>query len=132
MPVRPQGLSCTSGDVTFFDGLTKPGYGPPWCPTRAVMGSTQATLTLTTLAVALHSIPASYAGDGNYNSATTTSPLSLLVGEASTSTALSSSVNPSASCQNVTFTAKVRAVSPGAGTPSGTVAFTEGARRWRR
>src|SRR5262249_22945091 len=41
----------------------------------------------------------------------------------STSTVVSSSANPSASGQSVTFTATVSATAPGEGTPSGTVQF---------
>ncbi|HTT33968.1 MAG TPA: Ig-like domain repeat protein [Methylomirabilota bacterium] len=46
-------------------------------------------------------------------------------GKASTSTALTSSANPSSSGQNVTFTATVSSASPG--TPTGTVTFLDGA-----
>lgn len=42
-------------------------------------------------------------------------------------TTLASSVNPSVSGQSVTYTAGVAAVAPGPGTPSGSVAFTDGA-----
>src|SRR6202011_5042578 len=43
-----------------------------------------------------------------------------------TTTALSSSVNPSVAGQSVTFTATVTANAPGAGTPTGTVTFQDG------
>jgi hypothetical protein len=43
------------------------------------------------------------------------------------STAISSSINPSNSGQAVTFTATVTANAPGEGTPTGTVAFLDGA-----
>jgi len=39
---------------------------------------------------------------------------------------MASSVNPSALCQSVTFTATVTAASPGGGTPTGTVTFKQG------
>jgi hypothetical protein len=45
----------------------------------------------------------------------------------STTTALASSVNPSAFGQSVTFTATVSVVAPGVGTPTGTVTFKDGA-----
>ena len=48
------------------------------------------------------------------------------VGQASTTTALTSSQNPSAFGQSVTFTATVSVNSPGAGTPTGTVMFEDG------
>src|SRR5271157_3904125 len=67
-------------------------------------------------------IVASFAGDStnllSQNSG------DLVVSQSSTTTTLTSSVNPSASGASVTFTADVLAVSPGSGTPTGTVAFT--------
>jgi hypothetical protein len=53
--------------------------------------------------------------------------LSQVVNNANTTTALTSSVNPSAVNQSVTFTATVAAVAPGTGTPSGIVVFLDGA-----
>ena len=49
------------------------------------------------------------------------------VNKADSNVTVSSSVNPSVFGQSVTFTATVAAVAPGAGTPSGTVAFKDGA-----
>ena len=46
--------------------------------------------------------------------------------QASTTTALTSDPNPSVSGQSVTFTATIAAVSPGSGTPTGTVDFFDG------
>ena len=43
--------------------------------------------------------------------------------QAGTSTALSSSANPSVFGQSVTFTARVTPVAPGSGTPTGSVEF---------
>jgi hypothetical protein len=48
------------------------------------------------------------------------------VNKASTTTTLSSSANPSAIGQPVTFTATVNVVAPAAGTPTGTVTFRDG------
>jgi hypothetical protein len=45
---------------------------------------------------------------------------------ASTTTTLTSSLNPSMSGQSVTFTATVAATAPGSGTPTGMVNFKEG------
>src|SRR5205085_611058 len=67
-----------------------------------------------------------YAGDANFN--TNTSPIVVqTVNQAATSTSLTSSVNPSAHGQSVTFTATVNAMAPGAGTRTGTVTFKDGA-----
>ncbi len=49
----------------------------------------------------------------------------LTITQASTSTGLTSSLNPSILGQSVTFTATVSVVSPGAGTPTGTVTFMD-------
>jgi plastocyanin len=46
--------------------------------------------------------------------------------KADTTTALSSSANPSTASQNVTFTATVSVVASGGGTPTGTVTFKDG------
>ena len=69
-------------------------------------------------------IVASFAGDStnllSQNSG------DLVVSQSSTTTTLTSSANPSASGFSVTFTADVAAVSPGSGTPTGTVTFKDG------
>jgi hypothetical protein len=48
------------------------------------------------------------------------------VNPAATTVALASSLNPAATGQAVTFTAKVATVAPGGGTPTGTVTFKDG------
>jgi hypothetical protein len=53
--------------------------------------------------------------------------ISYTVTAAQTATMLRSSASPSVYGQGVTFTATVSAVSPGGGTPTGTVTFTDGA-----
>ena len=59
------------------------------------------------------------------NYATSTSgDLSLNVGQASTTTTVTSSANPSVFGQPVSFTANVAAVAPGTGIPNGTVQFS--------
>jgi hypothetical protein len=88
-----------------------------------------ATLTTpfpTTEAVgtATGAVVASFAGNLHNRSSSGTGDL--VVSQASTTTTLTSSANPSASGQSVTFTATVAAVSPGGGTPTGTVNFRDG------
>jgi hypothetical protein len=90
--------------------------------TVPVNGSGQATLTTSALAVGSHPITAAYSGDTNFT--TSGAALTQTVGQGSTSTALSSSQNPSTFGQSVTFTATVTG---GAGTPTGTVTFRDGA-----
>jgi uncharacterized repeat protein (TIGR01451 family) len=102
-----------TGTVTFQDGSTSLG-------TANVLNG-RASVTLSALAVGLHSVTAVYGGDGNFNSST--SMIAQTVNKASTTTNLSSSANPATLNQAVTFTATVNPVTPGAGTPSGTVTF---------
>ena len=67
-----------------------------------------------------HQITASYSGDDNNNPSSTANAWSETVLGAGTTTALLSSLNPSDSSSNVTFTATV---SSGVGTPTGDVVF---------
>jgi hypothetical protein len=113
------GSGTPTGAVAFFDGATNIGSG-------ALNGSGQATLSTAMLAVGSHSITASYGGDANFNTSTS-SALTQVVKRASTTTVVTSSANPSVSGQSVAFTATVAVVSPGAGTPSGSVTFKDGA-----
>jgi YD repeat-containing protein len=115
--VSAPGAGTPSGTVSFLDGSTTLG--------TASLSSGSASFSTSTLAVGTHSITVSYAGDGN-DLSSTSSALSQVVNKASTGTTVVSSVNPSTYCQNVTFTATVSAVSPGGGTPSGTVTFLDG------
>ncbi len=84
-----------------------------------------ATFSTSTLGVGNHTITTVYNGDGNFKVSTATA-LGQTVNQASTSTRLTSSLNPSVYGQAVTFTATVTANSPGAGTPAGTVTFKDG------
>ncbi len=109
-----------SGTVTISQGMTVLGT-PSF--TLISSNSSIAKITLSSLAVGgPYTISFNSAGDNNYSSSSTT--LSQTVNQANSSTALTSSANPSNLCQNVTFTATVSAVSPGSGTPTGTVTFT--------
>jgi Bacterial Ig-like domain (group 3) len=88
-----------------------------------------ATFTIATLAVGQHSIVASYSGDAGHLASISTAfgaPALIQTVVEETSTTLTSSVNPSAAGQNVTFTAAI-AISGGGGiTPTGTVTFLDG------
>jgi hypothetical protein len=109
------GAGTPTGTVTFLDGATTLG-------TATLSGNT-ATFSTSSLAAGSHSITASYGGDANFAAATSPA-LSQTVGLAATSVTLASSVNPSNFGQAVTFTATVTG---GAGTPTGTVTFRDGA-----
>ncbi|MBL8299593.1 MAG: Ig-like domain repeat protein [Rhodanobacteraceae bacterium] len=85
--------------------------------------SGRATLSTAALSVGTHTVVASYNGSTSYNqSSGALSPVQT-VNKASTALGLASSSNPSSRGQNLTFTATVLAVVPGAGLPSGTVNF---------
>ena len=108
-----------TGTVTFKDGVTTLGTG-------ALDGVGKTSLATAALTVGAHSITAVYGGSGSYGPSTSVA-LVQTVNKASTSTALSSSGTPSIVSGNVTFTATVSLVAPGAGTPTGTASFREGA-----
>jgi hypothetical protein len=114
--VAPGGGTPT-GTVTFKEGST--------VLATATLSSGQAQLATSVLGVGTHWITAVYNGDANFSISTATA-LTETVNQASTTTRLASSRNPSVYGQAVTFTATVTAVSPGAGTPTGTVTFKDG------
>jgi hypothetical protein len=70
-------------------------------------------------------ITAHQAGDGNYNAAPDV-PQGFSIAKAASTTAVTSSANPSNLAQNVTFTATVTGPA-NTGTPTGTVVFKDGA-----
>ncbi|MBZ5552579.1 MAG: Ig-like domain repeat protein, partial [Acidobacteriia bacterium] len=116
--VTSTGAGTITGTVTFHDGAATIGAG-------TISGGT-ATLILTTLTVGTHSLTASYPGDGAFNFGPSTSaPVSQVVNPLPTTTALTSSLNPSNSGQSVTFTATVSTTATG--TPTGSVTFNDGA-----
>jgi hypothetical protein len=108
-----------TGTVTFLDGGDVLG--------SAVLANgsgitATAALTVTNLAAATHSLTASYGGDANF-AGSLSAVRSLTVNPSPSATALVSSLNPSLPGWNVTFTATVSAVTPGAGTPMNAVQF---------
>ncbi len=118
--VTPNTPLAPTGTVTFTDGAAT------LC-SAVTLTSGQATCTNAALAIATHSIAASYTGDTNFTSSSnSTSPLSFGVSKASSSVGVTSSANPSVPGQAVTFTATVTAAAPGAGTPTGSVTFNDG------
>jgi large repetitive protein len=107
-----------SGTVTFFsDGV---GIG-----TGTLVGG-QATASTSALAVGTHAITAQYAGDSSF-AGSTSLPITQTVNQAATTVTLASDTNPSVFGQTVTLTATIHVTSPGAGTPTGNVAFLDGA-----
>ena len=111
------GVGTPTGTVTFKDGTTT-------LATETLTGGT-ATFFTSALAIGTHSITVTYGGNTDFK-ASTSAVLSQTVNQASSTTSVTSSANPSVFGQSVTFTAQVSAVSPGAGTPTGTVTFKDG------
>jgi Bacterial Ig-like domain (group 3)/FG-GAP-like repeat len=101
-----------TGTITFSDGSNPLGTAP-------IVGGV-ATITVPSLPQGSNSITAFSSGDANYNPATSL-PTVVTVGKAATVVTLTSSVNPSAASQSVTFSASVHA---GA---TGSVVFLDGA-----
>ena len=113
------GTGIPTGTVTFLDGANP-------VATVQLNGSGVASITVSNLSVGTHPISTTYTGDGNFNGSTSNT-VNQVVNKDATTTALTSNVNPSDFGQNVTFTATVTAQAPGAGTPTGTVTFFDGA-----
>ncbi|MDV9203065.1 Ig-like domain-containing protein, partial [Streptomyces sp. Wh19] len=112
------GAGTPTGTVDFFDGATLLGTG--------TLSGGVATFTTSTLAIGTHPLTAVYNGDANF--AGSTSPVDTqTVSQAGTTTALTSVPDPSVFGEVKTLTATVAAVAPGAGTPTGTVDFFDGA-----
>ena len=113
--ITPQYGGQVSGTVTFKDGSTTMGSG-------AVSGDV-ASLTTGDLTIGTHFITAVYSGDSNFTGSTSNT-LSQVVANATTTTTLLSSINPSVSGKSVTFTATVS--SSGGGTPTGKIEYLNG------
>ena len=114
--VQPSGGGNATGTVTFLDGATSLG--------TASVSNNAAQLSLSSLSAGSHSITAKYNGDTNY-SGSTSAALMQTVNQASTTTGIASSLNPSAFGQSVVFTATVQ--TPAGTTATGTVTFQDGA-----
>ncbi|MBS1801213.1 MAG: Ig-like domain repeat protein [Acidobacteria bacterium] len=103
--------STVTGTVTFTSDSTTLG--------TATVTNGIATLTTSLLPTGSSTITATYSGDGNNNASVATLPQ--VVGKATPSVALASSLNPSTVGQAVTFTATL------SNNATGTVTFTNGA-----
>lgn len=103
-----------TGNVTFYDN------GNPLGTVALSSGSAQ--LTTSSLTIGIHTLTASYTGGAGYLPSSAPS-VSETINKAASSLALNSSANPAAIGASVTFTATV---SGSVGTPSGSVAFTDG------
>jgi len=148
LPILPDGPSSTSflsaspvssvfGQSVTFNYVVSAGGGTPNCTNTnggtvsLVEGGTiasavaPAAISTTALSTGFHVLTLQYGGNANCDPSSS-SPFGYTVSKASTTTALSSSLNPAGRFQNVTFTATVSVVAPGAGTRTGTVTFKDG------
>jgi hypothetical protein len=115
-PVGPPGSTAPDGTVTFvIDSVNQP-------PAQVIKGV--ATINTSTLTTGLHKVRALYNGSTNFTaSSSPTTPLMHVVGPANSNTILTSSTATAIAGSQVTLTATVSPVAPGAGKPSGTVSF---------
>ncbi len=105
-----------TGTVSFYQLSKVVGTG--------TLSGNVATLTLTSLVVATDHLTATYGGGSTSCLTSTSTVLAQVVDQASTSTTLTSSLNPSTHGDSVTFTAHVHADS--GPTPTGSVTFKDG------
>lgn len=110
------GAGTPQGNVVFREGAVTLG-------TIALDATGNARLVVNNFTVGTHDIVGAYAGNANFNPSTS-EVLSQVVNLTGTTVALTSSKNPSAFAENVTFKATVS--SNGGGTPTGSVTFTDG------
>jgi hypothetical protein len=109
-----------TGLITFKDNGT--AVGSP----VSLSGGT-AALPLATLSAGSHALTASYPGDVNFN-ALDSNVVNHIVNKADTTTALvSPTTNPSNAFDPVTLNATIAVTAPGAGSPTGSVQFKDGA-----
>jgi fibronectin-binding autotransporter adhesin len=113
--VASAGQPQATGTVTFFDGTTQIG-------STLVLSNGTASITRNDLPAGVRNIRAVYSGDSNYAPSTTELTPGLLIVSAPR-TQLTSSANPSATGQTVTFTANFVRNSPTAPVVAGSVQF---------
>jgi len=112
------GAGVPAGTVTFTEGATV------WASGVSVGGAGHAAFNTAALAVGSHTLTAAFTGASGWaNSSGDDSASPQVVNKAATTTAVSSSANPSVFSQPVTFTATVTS---GGGVPTGTVTFKDG------
>jgi len=121
--VTGAGTGDLTGTVSLVD--TFGGIPTTLATGLAVDGSGVATFSTTTLAVGLHSIVATYSGDTMHFTSTSSALIQTVL--EGTAVNLTSTANPSAVGQSVTFTATVTISGGGGVTPDGTVSFMDGA-----
>ena len=111
-----------SGVVRFWEGSVL--LGASSLAPGGGANSAQATFVSSTLAAGAHAVRADYVGNFNFDGSTATTEQT--ISRVATVTGVESSDNPSTFGDSVTLTAVVAATPASAGTPTGTVTFTEG------
>jgi hypothetical protein len=124
--VRAPGRGTPTGSVKFMLGTVTLGTAP--------LSGNKAILPWAFATAGSQTIKAVYLGDADDKTSsgaasrlvTSTGAASLLVSQNATKATLTSNAKPAVLGQPVTFTATVAAVSPGAGTPTGSVVLKDG------
>lgn len=119
-----------NGNVFYTVEEKLPSSLPPASPddcTSLTFDTSQGTASCTVAysQSGSHCVTAVYGGDPNFASSSS-SPVCQTVNLGGSATSLASSANPSARGQSVTYTATVAALPPASGTPTGSVAFSDG------
>jgi uncharacterized protein (TIGR03437 family) len=123
VPYQPRGIAMPTGTVTFTDLTTSTTL-----TSNVSLSSRVATFSLSTLGVGSHTIQAAYSPTGNFSASSGTVSVTVTMAQPFTSSVfLTSSANPSALGQAVTFTAAVSGQPPTSGLATGTVQFSDGA-----
>lgn len=126
----PTRASDPPGTVQFKADGNNIGAAVPVVIGTAGDNVSTAQASISTLSVGNHVITAEYSGGGagatKYNANIGTLSPNQVVGQAGTTTGLTSSQNPSVFGQPVTFTATVSVTAPGAGSPTGSINFLDG------
>jgi hypothetical protein len=107
-----------AGTVAFRNGGTTLGTG-------TLDAGGHATFSTSTLKTGPTAITAVYSGNADFNTSTSAN-VNQTVNTDGTTTSVTSSIDPSAPNQQITFTATVAANAPGGGIPGGNVTFMDG------
>ena len=119
--VQSPGVGTPGGSVAIKDGTCAAGSS---LGIGALNGSGQAILTVSTLAAGSHTITACYAGNADFEASE--GNVTQQVNRAQTTTAVTSTANPSVFSQTVTFNVTVDKVAPATAMPTGTVELKDG------
>jgi len=113
------GLAIPTGTVTFLDGTSSQASLP-------LDASGAASFSLATLNVGTHSLTVNYSGDTSFGPSSSNA-VSQIINKSDTTMSLATSPSSSVFGQAVQITATVQASGGGAGVPTGSVVFSDGA-----